>query len=125
MRTIIFGVSSLFLVVAVGCGGPVAGAACNKAGFACQDASSALECRVKKWTVLPCRGTGGCLQTGDTVTCDMNGNYPDDLCASTAEGKGLCNATGTATLECRLGKLEQTNTCSTCTVSGGQVVCSQ
>lgn len=114
-------VASLFLA----CGGANAGDDCDQTGFLCQDASNALECRVGKWTVLPCRGPGGCSKSGETVKCDMSGNQVGDACASTAEGKGLCNSNGTATLECRQGALVQTNTCATCTVAGDQVVCQQ
>jgi hypothetical protein len=109
----------------IGCGGAKAGEACDQAGFLCETATAALECRVGKWTSLPCRGPGGCTRSGDTIKCDMSGNSENDPCASTAEGKGLCTANGTATLECRQGTLVKTNTCSTCTVSGDQVVCTQ
>jgi hypothetical protein len=55
----------------------------------------------------------------------MSGDKAGDACASTAEGKGLCAAGGTATLECRGGVLVQTNTCVSCAVSNNQVVCQQ
>jgi hypothetical protein len=105
------------------CGGPKAGDSCNQTGFLCADDANALECRVGTWTQLPCRGSGGCKRDGSIIRCDMSGNQAGDTCASTAEGKGLCNSTGTGTLECRNGVLVATNTCKTCTVSGEQVVC--
>lgn len=112
--------SATFLLA---CGGPSAGDGCSKTGFLCQDVSTALECRAGKWTALPCRGPQGCTKDGDAVKCDMSGDQAGDYCASTAEGKGLCTVQGTATLECRQGTLVQTNTCTSCTVSGDQVQC--
>lgn len=106
------------------CGGaPKEGDSCNESGYLCSDQAAALECRAGMWTRLPCRGSGGCQRDGDTVKCDMSANLVGDACASSTEGKGLCNASGTATLECRQGFLVQTNSCKTCTVSGEQVVC--
>lgn len=116
--------SSIVLALfAAGCGGTAAGDACNKNGFLCASASAALECKGGFWVSLPCRGPTGCTRVADTIKCDMTQNNAGDNCASTAEGKGLCNAIGTATLECRSGVLVQTNTCKTCSVSGDQVVC--
>ncbi len=105
------------------CGAPKEGDACNQTGFLCQDATAALECKNERWTKLPCRGPNGCKREGDVIKCDMTGNIAGDACASTAESKGLCDATGTATLECRQGVLVKTNDCTSCTVSGDQVVC--
>lgn len=105
------------------CGNPRAGEKCTEAGFLCESASSALECKVGVWTALPCRGPDGCARTGDTVSCDMRGNVENDLCASSAEGKGLCTADNQGTLECRQGVLLKTNTCRTCTVANGLVTC--
>jgi hypothetical protein len=111
------------LTTLAGCGGAKEGESCDRTGFLCADATAALECRAGKWLKLPCRGTGGCQRSGEVITCDMSGNSAGDACASSAEGKGLCSSTGTATLECREGALVQTNTCRTCTVSGEQVIC--
>lgn len=105
------------------CGNPKAGDSCTEAGFLCESASSALECKVGKWTSLPCRGPDGCARTGDTVSCDMRGNREGDLCASSAEGKGLCTEDNLGTLECRQGVLLKTNTCRTCAVANGLVTC--
>lgn len=124
MRSLLLVTVSVALMTAA-CGGAKAGEDCNQTGFLCADATSALECRVGKWTTLPCRGPSGCQRTGDTIKCDMSNNNENDACASTAEGKGLCTQNGTATLECRQGVLVKTNTCTSCTVSGDQVICSQ
>lgn len=105
------------------CGNPKAGEKCNEAGFLCESAASALECKLGTWTSLPCRGADGCSRTGDTVSCDMRGNVENDACASSAEGKGLCTVDGQGTLECRQGKLIKTNTCRTCSVANGLVTC--
>lgn len=118
----------LFVLVAVSsllaaCGSPSAGDGCDQAGFLCADATAALECKGGTWTLLPCKGADGCKREGDIVKCDMRGNVAGDECASTAEGKGMCSSTGKSTLECRQGKLVETNTCSTCTVVGDQVQC--
>lgn len=118
-------VSIVAALVTTACGGAQAGESCDQTGFLCADATSALECRVGKWTTLPCRGPAGCARSGDIIRCDMSGNNENDACASTAEGKGLCTANGTATLECRQGTLVKTNTCTSCTVSGDQVACKQ
>lgn len=114
--------SSVFLFA---CGGKSPGDSCDSTGFLCHDEDSALECRLGKWRELPCRGPGGCAVSGDRVTCDMSLNQQGDACAASTEGQGLCDASGTATLECRQGTLVQTNTCRSCTVSGDQVVCQQ
>lgn len=118
----LFLVSALCLV-ATACGSPKAGDKCSTTGFLCADPTTALECKVGAWVALPCRGTNGCKRATDVVTCDMSGNNAGDLCASTAEGKGLCTKDGTGTLECRDGALVKTNTCRTCSVSGDQVIC--
>ena len=101
------------------------GDSCDQTGFLCENPTAALECRLGKWTLLPCRGPLGCQRTGDTIKCDMSGNAEGDACASTAEGKGLCTVDGKATLECRQGSLVKTNTCTSCSVSGEQVICNQ
>ncbi len=105
------------------CGSPKAGDKCNTNGFLCADAANALECKLGVWTNLPCRGPGGCTKSNDTVKCDMTADLEGDNCASSAEGKGLCTTDGTATLECRDGKLVKTNTCRTCVVMNDQVTC--
>ena len=76
-------------VFSFGCGAPVNGDTCNATGFLCESAASALECRVGKWTSLPCKGPNGCKREADIVKCDMTGNAEGDACASSAEGKGL------------------------------------
>ena len=107
-----------------GCGpSGKAGEPCDKVGFLCQDAATALECRNGAWVALPCKGAGGCAVSGGNVQCDMNGNTAGDACASTAEGKGLCSADKKATLECRSGALVQTNVCASCSTTADQVVC--
>jgi hypothetical protein len=102
---------------------PTAGSACTAAGFDCQDSATALECQASLWVALPCRGPSGCARAGATIQCDMSRNLAGDRCASTAEGRGLCTADGLGTLECRSGALVKTNTCRTCTESGGQIIC--
>lgn len=108
-----------------GCGGAKAGESCDQTGFLCADNTAALECRLGKWTTLPCRGIAGCSESDGTIRCDMSANQENDACASTSEGKGLCTVDGRATLECRQGVLVRTNTCTSCAVSGDQVVCTQ
>jgi hypothetical protein len=105
------------------CGSPKAGDKCSSNGFLCENAQTALECKLGAWVALPCSGPGGCVKSGDTVKCDMTTDKEGDNCASSAEGKGLCTADGMATLECRDGKLTKTNACRTCTVMNDQVVC--
>ncbi len=111
------------LALGSACGGAKEGDSCNQNGFLCADAANALECKAGQWVKLPCRGSAGCTRTNDVIKCDMTGDLAGDNCASTAEGKGLCTAAGTATLDCRSGVLVQTNTCSSCSVSGDQVIC--
>lgn len=120
IRFVLLAALSLF---ASACGTPKAGDTCDTAGFLCESAASALECRLGTWTSLPCKGPNGCLRDGDLVKCDMTGNAENDACASSAEDKGLCTKDGLGTLECSDGKLVKTNTCRTCTVSGDQVIC--
>ena len=121
-RHLVLSVAVLALFAAA-CGGAAAGDPCDKNGFLCASPNAALECKAGVWVSLPCRGPTGCARVVDTIKCDMTQNNAGDNCASTAEGKGLCNPIGTATLECRQGVLVQTNTCKTCSVSGDQVVC--
>ncbi|MHB8877781.1 MAG: hypothetical protein ACYC8T_29160 [Myxococcaceae bacterium] len=120
---------AVLAVLAAACGAPQAGDSCSDNGFLCADALSAMECKKSKtgdgamWMKLPCRGPAGCQRSNDIIKCDMTMNNAGDACASTAEGKGLCNSTATATLECREGTLVQTNSCRTCSVSGEQIIC--
>jgi hypothetical protein len=113
--------SALFVLAA--CGGTRAGDKCTTTGFLCQDSATALECKVGAWVALPCKGSNGCKRTTDLITCDMSGNEAGDLCASTAEAKGICTKDGLGTLECRDGALVKTNTCRSCSISGDTVVC--
>lgn len=105
------------------CGGASAGDSCNTDGFLCQDGSSALECRLGTWRQLPCRGPTGCKVENSRVSCDMTGNIEGDPCAATTEGEGLCDASGTAALQCRQGVLVKTATCQSCSVVGEEIVC--
>lgn len=102
---------------------PMAGDACSKNGFECQDEAVALECVAGEWVALQCRGPGGCNRTDTTVDCDMSANQVGDACATTVEGDGLCAADGKALYECRNRKLVKTQDCSTCEVQSGQLVC--
>jgi hypothetical protein len=123
--------SSLLRLVAVltlillptACGSPKAGDKCSATGFLCESPTAALECRTGAWASIACRGAGGCQRDGDTIKCDMSANLEGDLCASSAEGKGLCTTDGLALLECRDGKLQKTKACSSCQATGDQVVC--
>lgn len=112
-------------VIVFACGGTNPGDSCNTTGYLCDSKTTALECRLGTWTELPCRGPAGCTDSGGKVDCDMSLNQAGDACAASTEGKGLCEASGTATLECRQGTLVKTNDCSSCTTSGDQVVCVQ
>ncbi len=112
---------SAFLLGA--CGGPDAGDSCNTNGFVCGDDKTVLECTSGKWRSIPCRGAGGCSVNNNRVSCDVTRNQAGDACASANEGQGICHPNGSATLECRNGVFVQTNTCSSCTVSGERVVC--
>lgn len=123
MHSLRFVFAAVIFVTAAGCSSAKAGDKCDTSGFLCADATTALECKVGAWVSLPCKGSGGCKRTSDTVTCDMSGNVEGDACASSAEGKGLCSADGTATFECRDGKLVKTNTCRSCSIVGDNVVC--
>lgn len=106
------------------CGAPEAGDECNSNGFLCADATTALECSVGKWRALPCRGPSGCEVEDNRVTCDMSLNQAGDACASSTEGAGLCEPSGTSALQCRSGVLVQTS-CTSCTTSGEEIICNQ
>ncbi len=58
-----------------------------------------------------------------TIRCDTSANVAGDNCALSAEGRGLCRADGLAILECRMGVLVETQSCSSCSQSGSQIVC--
>lgn len=126
MRTL-----NAFLVIlaasvgAFGCGGPVAGEKCSTSAYACADETTALECREGAWRALPCKGAGGCAVVGGNVKCDVTRNQPNDACAQSNEGEGICDPSGAATLECRQGTFVRTNTCASCTVAGDQIICTQ
>ncbi len=107
------------------CGGPQAGEACNQQGFLCADSTAAIECKNAVWTAVPCRGPAGCQNQNGQITCDLTGSQPGDLCASTAEGKGICAAAGNALLECRSGAWAQSKTCTSCATSNDEVKCTQ
>ncbi|MFP2930889.1 hypothetical protein ACLESO_37955 [Pyxidicoccus sp. 3LG] len=121
-RSLLAAVSLVGSLLLAGCS-QGAGDSCEGSGFICQEDVLALECRSGVWREVPCKGPLGCRETGDAVRCDTSNNVAGDACASSAEGTGLCNPDGTAVLECRRGILEETATCSSCTDSGGQVVC--
>lgn len=113
-------VGCLFLA---GCGGPDAGDSCNSSGYVCSSEAEALECRQGAWRALPCRGALGCQEVDGSIRCDTSANAAGDNCALSAEGRGLCSADGLALLECRMGVLVETQTCSACSQTGSQVVC--
>ncbi len=100
-----------------------AGDSCEGFGYTCSSEKEALECRDKEWRALPCRGSSGCEESGDSIHCDMTGNVEGDACAASAEGRGLCTADGKAVLECRMGKLVQVTTCRACTMDSSRVSC--
>lgn len=103
--------------------GVKAGDSCEGGGYTCSSEAEALECRDEKWRALPCRGPAGCVEAGNTVTCDLTRNMAGDACAASAEGRGQCTADGKAVLECRMGTLVQVKTCGTCTMDTARVIC--
>jgi hypothetical protein len=103
--------------------GPAPGTECDTAGYRCASTSSALECRDGKWRSLPCRGALGCTVTDGQVDCDVSRNRIDDACGEAHEGFSICDPTGTAVLECRVGTFLQTHACSSCSPSGATVTC--
>ena len=114
--------ASLLLFVACG-GAQVPGGSCNSPGLVCKDPSAALECHGGRWALLPCRGPAGCMASGSEILCDASADVAGDGCALAEEGLGMCSIDGLATLECRDSVLFKTNTCSSCAVSGGLVIC--
>lgn len=128
VRGVVTALMLLVMLLVMACGTPRAGDKCETSGFLCADTTTALECRGAAWVSLPCKGANGCKRAGDLVRCDMSGDVEGDACASSAIGKGLCAAGGTATLECRddgtgNAHLVKTNTCRSCAVQGDNVVC--
>ena len=123
MRLSLAALSIAVSILASACGGASVGGSCNTDGLACEDSSNALECRVGTWRALPCRGPGGCKVSNSKVTCDMSLNHEGDACAASTEGQGICDPSGTAALTCRSGTLVKTNTCSSCTTTGDQIIC--
>jgi hypothetical protein len=118
-------VAFLCAVGLAACGGPKAGDSCDAEGFLCADQTTALECRTGTWRALPCRGPAGCTVSNSRVSCDMSKNVAGDACAASTEGQGLCNATNNGTLVCRQGTIVAQDTCTSCTVSGDQVICTK
>ena len=114
---------ALLILAVAGCGGISEGQDCDTGGYACEDGSSALECREGTWTRLPCRGPSGCSEDGSAVTCDTSAALEGDACGLSAAGRGLCAEGGTALLECRKGFFVKTASCSSCSVQSGQVIC--
>ncbi|SEN30786.1 hypothetical protein SAMN05444354_13728 [Stigmatella aurantiaca] len=109
-----------------GCGGdPADGESCEGGGYVCASKAEALECRQGQWRAIPCRGSQGCQESGDTIRCDTSSNLAGDNCGSSAEGRGLCRIDGLAVLECRLGVLVEAETCRSCSASGEQIICEQ
>jgi hypothetical protein len=111
-----------FLFLA-GCGGPDVGESCESSGYLCLDETQAMECRQGVWRLLPCRGGLGCTESKGTIRCDTSANIEGDNCALSAEGRGLCRADGLAVLECRMGVLVETQSCTACAQSGSEIVC--
>jgi hypothetical protein len=105
-----------------GCG-PTAGEGCEGGGYVCEDDKVALECREGSWRAIPCKGPLGCGDVGTSIRCDTTGNVAGDACAGSAEGRALCRADGRALIECRLGVLVETQTCSSCSSDGTRVTC--
>jgi hypothetical protein len=115
----------LLLATLAACGAPKAGEKCNEVGFYCVADKIALECRSGAWRELPCRGPDGCKVVGKEVHCDPSQDLAGDACASTVEGKAICEPTGLAVLECRQGEFVKTLTCRTCTSSATEISCVQ
>jgi hypothetical protein len=107
----------------VACGGAVPGDPCNTGGYLCDNGNAALECRDGRWRSLPCRGPGGCKETSDSIDCDMTLNLVDDPCAESSEGFSICASSGSAVLECRTGRFQQTRACSSCSATGATLTC--
>jgi hypothetical protein len=111
------------------CGGASPGTSCDTPGYLCNDKSNAMECQLSVWVKLPCKGPDGCASANGTVTCDMSGNAEGDACASSVVNTGQCSADGKATLECQSNAqtgaltLVKTNTCSSCSATGTEILC--
>lgn len=121
-------ISPALLVVAWGtilaaCG-PSPGSDCDTTGYRCHSATSALECRDGHWRALPCRGPLGCRETEGQIDCDVSRNRVDDACAEAHEAYTICDPSGLALLECRLGTFQQTQSCSQCFSVGETFTCS-
>jgi hypothetical protein len=115
--------AGLVAALGLGCGPPRAGEGCKGTGFACADATAALECRSGTWTELPCRGPGGCAEVGSQVSCDQSADVAGDACAEPLESEGLCGPGGTSVLQCHAGTLVTTASCQSCAVVAGLVTC--
>ena len=121
----------LALVAALGLAscGASPGGSCDSPGYFCADNKNAQQCQFGTWVLLPCRGTAGCQHTGNNVTCDMSQDVEGDACATVVLGTGMCSADGKTTLECRNGPnsgaptLVKTNTCSSCSATGSEILC--
>ncbi len=125
MRSLLFALALVApALILPGCSSAAEGTTCeNPTVFDCRDDTSALECKAGLWTAVPCKGPKGCASSGGDVLCDLSGNAAGDACPAVHEGKGQCAPDGRATLECRGGTFQQTNTCGSCSVQQQQVVC--
>ena len=125
MRSLLL-VGGVLLLLLAGCRHdvlPNPGDACTGGGYLCLNSTVASECRLDTWVALPCRGPDGCQTDGGTVACDMTNAQQGDSCASSAEGRALCAGAGSAVIQCNNGAFVVVNSCSACTVQGGEVTC--
>ncbi len=90
------------------------GALCMALGdeeYACStDRKRALQCKNRKFEkVLDCRGTGGCSQVGQQITCDTSTAAKGDACRG--DGNVSCSDDKAQLLVCKDGKFETYRFC--------------
>jgi hypothetical protein len=121
----------LLAVVAAGCSsggssdpvdaGPRAGGECGgDNATACENATTALECRSGTFAAIPCRGSSGC----GLLFCDnTSGIRPGDLCFQIQEGGGACSDDAGVRFLCQSGGWIGQQCPGGCVVNDAGVAC--
>ena len=105
---------------------PAPGAPCRVPDqLVCAAADGALVCEGGAWTPVPCRGTRGCVRSGETDDCDDTVGAEGDACPLNPPLDYACTADHSRALVCKDGRYGLWRACrgpEGCTVEGGRNV---
>lgn len=114
------------LLALTACGTPEAGDLCRpEHSFRCSSTTEALVCERGTLRAVPCRGPDGCVESKESLVCDVTRARADDACPRSYELQAQCDASNTnRALICRSGTWTA-EACNACAFRDGTVACTR